>query len=220
MLRTNFVESVSRLPFFRCSPPTRMWVSSRRLPMMHRFGWDGPRATSNTCYAWFIWDRRGTPAPPGDAGRVGSSGGKVLPRARRAISIGDALHSPRASAMGRSIKGPRVRLSGEYGVRLRCNPIMFASGAGGGSRLEAMEANRRCFAARHAAGTSTRPDVDGSPKRSPWGINRAGTEERPRSNARVGARCYPSRVGVCGALAGCRACSARRVSRLNHSGRS
>jgi hypothetical protein len=42
-----------------------MWVSSRRLPMMHRFGWDGPRATSNTCYAWFIWDRRGTPAPPG-----------------------------------------------------------------------------------------------------------------------------------------------------------
>ena len=40
MLRTNFVESVSRLPFFRCSPPTRMWVSSRRLPMMHRFGWE------------------------------------------------------------------------------------------------------------------------------------------------------------------------------------
>jgi hypothetical protein len=130
-----------------------------------RLGW--PEATSNTCYAWFIWDRRGTPAPPGDAGRVGSSGGKVLPRARRAISIGDALHSPRASAMGRSIKGPRVRLSGENGVRLRCSPIMFASGAGGGSRLEAMEANRRCFAARHVAGTSTRPDVDGSPKRSP-----------------------------------------------------
>jgi hypothetical protein len=58
LLRTNFVESVSRLPFFRCSPPTRIWVSSRRLPMMHRFGWDGPTATSNTCYAWFIWDRR------------------------------------------------------------------------------------------------------------------------------------------------------------------
>jgi hypothetical protein len=42
-----------------------MWVSSRRLPMMHRFGWDGPRATSNTCYAWFIWDRRCVPASSG-----------------------------------------------------------------------------------------------------------------------------------------------------------
>ena len=60
----------------------------------------------------------------------------------------------------------------------------------------------------------------GRPSDHRWSINRAGTEERPRSNARVGARCYPSRVGVCGALAGCRACSARRVSRLHHSGRS
>ena len=56
LLRTNFLESVGRLPLFRAHPPARIWVSSRRLPMMHRDGWDGPLASSNTCYAWFIWD--------------------------------------------------------------------------------------------------------------------------------------------------------------------
>jgi hypothetical protein len=56
LLRTNFLESTSRLPFFRRHPPARIWISSRRLPMMHRHGWAGPRAPSNTCHAWFIWD--------------------------------------------------------------------------------------------------------------------------------------------------------------------
>jgi hypothetical protein len=57
LLRTNFLEAIHRLPFFRTSPPSRIWISSRRLPMMHRHDWTGPRAGSNTCHAWFIWDR-------------------------------------------------------------------------------------------------------------------------------------------------------------------
>jgi hypothetical protein len=56
LLRTNFLESVNRLAFFRRYPPARLWVSSRRLPMMHRLGWQGPRAANNTCFAWFVWD--------------------------------------------------------------------------------------------------------------------------------------------------------------------
>jgi hypothetical protein len=56
LLRTNFLESTRRLPFFRASPPARIWISSRRLPMMHRFGWTGPTAASNVCYGWFVWD--------------------------------------------------------------------------------------------------------------------------------------------------------------------
>jgi hypothetical protein len=56
LLRTNFLESTARLPFFRRHPPARIWISSRRLPMMHRHGWQGPRAPSNTCFAWFVWD--------------------------------------------------------------------------------------------------------------------------------------------------------------------
>jgi hypothetical protein len=58
LLRTNFLESTRRLPFFRRHPPARIWISSRRLPMMHRHGWQGPRAPSNTCFAWFIWDAK------------------------------------------------------------------------------------------------------------------------------------------------------------------
>ena len=58
LLRTNFLESTSRLPFFRRNPPARIWISSRRLPMMHRSGWTGQKAPSNTCFAWFVWDDR------------------------------------------------------------------------------------------------------------------------------------------------------------------
>jgi hypothetical protein len=58
LLRTNFLESMARLAFFRQHQPARIWISSRRLPMMHRHGWSGPRAPSNTCFAWFVWDAR------------------------------------------------------------------------------------------------------------------------------------------------------------------
>ena len=58
LLRTNFLESTARLQFFRRHQPARIWISSRRLPMMHRHGWKGPRAPSNTCFAWFVWDAR------------------------------------------------------------------------------------------------------------------------------------------------------------------
>jgi hypothetical protein len=26
--------------------------------MMHRYGWEGPTAASNVCFAWFVWDDR------------------------------------------------------------------------------------------------------------------------------------------------------------------
>lgn len=58
LLRTNFLESTRRFKFFQKNPPARVLVSSRRLPMMHRVGYDGPKSTSNTCYAWFVWDSR------------------------------------------------------------------------------------------------------------------------------------------------------------------
>jgi hypothetical protein len=28
-----------------------------RLPMMHRYGWEGKQASSTRCYAWFVWDQ-------------------------------------------------------------------------------------------------------------------------------------------------------------------
>lgn len=46
-------------------PPARILAFKRRLPMMHRDGWDGPKASSQMNTAWFIWERRGeNPAYP------------------------------------------------------------------------------------------------------------------------------------------------------------
>jgi len=58
LLRTNFLESTARMPFFKKNRPARIWISSRRLPMMHRYGWQGAKAPNNTCFAWFVWDGR------------------------------------------------------------------------------------------------------------------------------------------------------------------
>ena len=58
LLRTNFLESVSRLALWREHPPSRIWISSRRLPMMHRHQWNGPEASSNISYMWLVFDAR------------------------------------------------------------------------------------------------------------------------------------------------------------------
>lgn len=68
LLRTNFMESTRRFKMFQANPPARIWVSSRRLPMMHRQGYDGPKATSNTCFAWFVWDDS---VPLAERGKLG-----------------------------------------------------------------------------------------------------------------------------------------------------
>ena len=39
-------------------PPAKVYVFSRRLPMMHRDGWDGPEASSRMNTAWFVWEWR------------------------------------------------------------------------------------------------------------------------------------------------------------------
>jgi hypothetical protein len=39
------------------NPPARILVFTRRLPMMHRDGWDGPIASSRMNTAWFIWEQ-------------------------------------------------------------------------------------------------------------------------------------------------------------------
>jgi hypothetical protein len=38
--------------------PARIIAFARRLPMMHRDGWDGPEASSSMNTAWFIWERQ------------------------------------------------------------------------------------------------------------------------------------------------------------------
>lgn len=63
LLRLAFLESQKRKEWFQANPPARIHVSSRRLPMMHRDGWDGPKSTSTLAHAWFVW-LRGYDGPP------------------------------------------------------------------------------------------------------------------------------------------------------------
>ena len=63
LLRLTWLESTTRLPFFTSHPPARVWVFSKRLPMMHRDGWTGRKASSAIPHAWFVWDRDHSGAP-------------------------------------------------------------------------------------------------------------------------------------------------------------
>lgn len=58
-LRLNWLEAICRKSFFENSGLSRVWISSRRLPMMHRYGWEGGKiSSSNMAFAWYIWDHR------------------------------------------------------------------------------------------------------------------------------------------------------------------
>jgi hypothetical protein len=57
LLRLGFLESERRRNILESGDLARVYVFRNRLPMMHRFGWTRPRASSATAYAWFVWDR-------------------------------------------------------------------------------------------------------------------------------------------------------------------
>jgi hypothetical protein len=56
LLRLAFLESTGRTGIIEHSGLKVVHVFRNRLPMMHRDGWTGPRATSAIPFAWFVWD--------------------------------------------------------------------------------------------------------------------------------------------------------------------
>ena len=56
LLRLAFLESERRTPILDNGKLARVHIFKKRLPMMHRAGWDGPKASSGMGFAWFIWD--------------------------------------------------------------------------------------------------------------------------------------------------------------------
>jgi hypothetical protein len=57
LLRLAFYESERRTEILEKRGLVRVHVFRKRLPMMHRDGWTGPRASSAIPFAWFCWDR-------------------------------------------------------------------------------------------------------------------------------------------------------------------
>jgi len=60
LLRLAFIESAARRDILDGGKLARVYPFINRLPMMHREGWGGPKASSATPFAWFCWDRNNT----------------------------------------------------------------------------------------------------------------------------------------------------------------
>ena len=63
LLRLAFYESMGRSSILEGCGLARIHVFRKRLPMMHRDGWEGKRASSGMAFAWFVWDRKSIGLP-------------------------------------------------------------------------------------------------------------------------------------------------------------
>jgi hypothetical protein len=57
LARLAFVESDRRTPILEGAGLATVHVFRKRLPMMHRDGWQGRRASNAVAFAWFTWKR-------------------------------------------------------------------------------------------------------------------------------------------------------------------
>jgi hypothetical protein len=57
LLRLAFLESINRSDILENGQLARVLVFRKRLPMVHRHGWEGRRASSAMPFAWFVWRR-------------------------------------------------------------------------------------------------------------------------------------------------------------------
>ncbi|QHO76248.1 SAM-dependent methyltransferase [Bradyrhizobium sp. CCBAU 051011] len=57
LLRLTFYESECRKDVLEGAGLIRVHVFRNRLPMMHRDGWTGNRASNSVAFAWFVWER-------------------------------------------------------------------------------------------------------------------------------------------------------------------
>ena len=57
LLRLAFLESERRCAILEERGLQRILCFRKRLPMMHRRGWDGHKGNSGMAFAWFVWDR-------------------------------------------------------------------------------------------------------------------------------------------------------------------
>jgi DNA polymerase len=57
LLRLAFLKSERRCGILEDCGLARIYQFRKRLPMMHRAGWEGKKANSGMAFAWFVWDR-------------------------------------------------------------------------------------------------------------------------------------------------------------------
>jgi|SRR5262245_24716668 len=57
LLRLAFFESERRTDILDNGKLARIHAFAKRLPMMHRAGWEGRKTNSGMAFAWFVWDQ-------------------------------------------------------------------------------------------------------------------------------------------------------------------
>jgi hypothetical protein len=92
LLRLAFLESERRSPILDGAGLKRVFVFRKRLPMMHRDGWEGRKANSGMAFAWMFWER-------------GYRGHTIT----RRISWEDDRDAPILLAQGRPVNGSQSR---------------------------------------------------------------------------------------------------------------
>jgi len=60
LARLAFYESARRTPILEGCGLARIHCFRKRLPMLHRDGWEGRKANSGMAFGWFVWDRSHT----------------------------------------------------------------------------------------------------------------------------------------------------------------
>jgi hypothetical protein len=60
LLRLAFLESERRSPILDSVALARVHIFRKRLPQMHRDGWQGNFSNSGMAFAWFVWDKAHT----------------------------------------------------------------------------------------------------------------------------------------------------------------
>jgi hypothetical protein len=55
LARLAFYESKRRTPILEDCGLARIWCFRKRLPMLHRLNWAGPKANSGMAMGWFVW---------------------------------------------------------------------------------------------------------------------------------------------------------------------
>lgn len=92
LLRLAFLESERRSPILDGAGLKRVLAFRKRLPMMHRDGWEGRKANSGMAFAWFVWER----------------GHRRHPTTQR-ISWEDDRDTPTLLPPGRPVNGSQLR---------------------------------------------------------------------------------------------------------------
>ncbi len=56
LLRLQFLESIKRTSILDIRKPKLVMPFIRRIPRMHKFGYDGVKSSSSIAFAWFVWE--------------------------------------------------------------------------------------------------------------------------------------------------------------------